>query len=234
MAATRILLLVTLASTIGLDATTCSVGTVPGANLLQTVQVDLDGPSPGYLTAGDTATFTAQAENGTPPYTYLWYVDYCNKWIDSGSTFTTDELSGGYHDVYVRVRDILNRDSEEHSITFYVYPTDGEGPDPSLGPCSSLAGTYDFGTWGTMTFVRTGASFTGSYTHRNGTITNATLDDDVLRGTWTEYYDDGSVIATGTFEFTFAGDWKSFDGVWRYANSPYWNGNWYGSRTECD
>ncbi|MGE5404556.1 MAG: hypothetical protein ACM3PP_06420 [Candidatus Saccharibacteria bacterium] len=98
----------------------------------------------------------------------------------------------------------------------------GQASQPSTsGP---WAGAWNC-IWGEAKFIMnltgSGNQVTGTYGWRNGRITNATIDGNVLKGTWTETTAT-QTEESGTFEFTLSADGKSFTGKWRYGTSGDW------------
>ncbi|MBI5484353.1 MAG: hypothetical protein HY888_07825 [Deltaproteobacteria bacterium] len=79
--------------------------------------------------------------------------------------------------------------------------------------------------YGDMTLNFSGDTVTGNYTHQNGKLTG-TLNGNLLTGTWTQ--NNGS----GSFVFTFADGYNSFEGKWNYRGESSLRGGWNGSHKD--
>ena len=79
------------------------------------------------LNYGNENNFTATAEGGVPPYTYVWQVD--NKSVKNVNSpyYSTNSLAPGSHNVTVQVKDAGNNLATTNTVSFEVLPY----PSPS-------------------------------------------------------------------------------------------------------
>jgi hypothetical protein len=72
---------------------------------------------------GNENNFTATAEGGVPPYTYVWRVD--NQSVKNGVSpyYSTNSLAVGSHHVYVQVNDASNNSATTNTVSFEVLPS---------------------------------------------------------------------------------------------------------------
>lgn len=77
---------------------------------------------------GNENNFTATAEGGVPPYTYLWQVD--NEIVKNGDLpyYSTNSLAPGSHHVYVQVNDASNNSATTNTVSFEVLPALSSSP----------------------------------------------------------------------------------------------------------
>jgi hypothetical protein len=69
--------------------------------------------------------------------------------------------------------------------------------------------------------------FAGTYEHDEGQIADATVDGNVLSGTWIQ----SGGLHTGGFEFRMNADCSSFEGTWTSDEPGIGGGEWNGQRT---
>lgn len=95
-------------------------------------------------------------------------------------------------------------------------------------PAPDHTGVYD-SAFGAFRVQQTGATATGCYEHRDGLIQNGGFDGCVLRFTWVE--NDGTQLHTGpaVLVLVFAGDSRSFLGLWWQENQATVGGRWDGT-----
>jgi hypothetical protein len=69
-------------------------------------------------------------------------------------------------------------------------------------------------------------TFAGTYEHDEGQIVDATVNGNVLSGTWIQ----SGGLHTGGFEFRMNGDCNSFEGTWTSDEQGIGGGVWNGQR----
>jgi hypothetical protein len=69
-------------------------------------------------------------------------------------------------------------------------------------------------------------AFAGTYEHDEGQIVDATVNGNVLRGTWIQ----SGGLHTGGFEFYMSADCSSFAGTWTSDEPGIGGGEWNGQR----
>ena len=101
-------------------------------------------------------------------------------------------------------------------------------PQPGTG---QLSGTWKT-SFGLMTLTQAGSHVTGSYPHDGGKI-EGTLEENVLRGNWSERPSYKPPKDAGDLEFTFSEDGRKFTGTWRYGSQKQsWDGKWTGEKQD--
>jgi hypothetical protein len=116
----------------------------------------------------------------------------------------------------------VGRSKEKSSPLAYETPgLTGNIPD--------IRGVWDT-NFGRLTITQDGYKIRGKYTHDDGQI-EGVLIGRTLKGKWSEAPSYLPPHDAGEFEFTFAEDFKSFTGKWRYGyETQAWNGEWFGSK----
>ncbi|HWL93297.1 MAG TPA: PKD domain-containing protein [Phycisphaerae bacterium] len=193
----------------------------------------------------ESVTFTATVTGGTPPYTNFWMLADDAGWTPGGNTFTrTISLSGTQtKTAYCAVVDAAGVYSEFAEITIAARQTSDA--------CDSIAGTYRTAQGWVYVHLDPdagGAPRVHSHGHyeanfppmEDGRFSNQTLSTGapgcpeciVLSGEW--YTGLVSIEDSGSFEFTFSPDRKSFNGKWSHAGNSHWDASpWDGFRENC-
>lgn len=94
------------------DAAGYSVNTTPFKVMVNPDPTATYTHAPAYADAGEKYTVSVEAENGTPPYTYLWFVNGSPTSLTASSvTFSVNQSNA----------------TQPHPFTFYVKVTDSAG-----------------------------------------------------------------------------------------------------------
>lgn len=92
-----------------------------------------------------------------------------------------------------------------------------------------LKGIWDT-NFGRLVITQDGYKIRGKYEHNKGQI-EGMLIGRIIRGKWSEAPSYLPPQDAGEFELTFAEDFKSFTGKWRYGyETQAWDGEWFGSK----
>jgi hypothetical protein len=182
--------------------------------------------------SGTAVTFTVNITGGTPPYYIYWFLEGDGGWTLGGTSETRviEGTDGQTRLMYCQVIDATNAQSNQATIGVTIRVT---GPDTA---CDTIAGNWRT-VQGFMIFEDLGGGQffgvydTGTLTGQLGQGAPGCPDCLMLFGFWLA--DDGAT--SGSIEFTFDPDLKSWSGRWSYDPNTHWQADfWDGFRDDCN
>jgi hypothetical protein len=199
------------------------------------------GSSVSEVESGKAVTYTVQITGGTQPYFVYWFLEGDNAWTLGGEahTRTLEGTDGQQRLLYCQVVDANNTQSNQAVVTVTI-----RVPQSSIG-CDSIVGRWRT-VQGIMVFEDLGNnSFFAAYGHEVGgeVVADGSLDGLLSRGApgcpdcvvLIGFWQSADGASSGSIEFTFDLDLKSFSGRWSFAENSHWQADfWDGFRDNCN